>query len=257
MFKLIVTLIVSSLSLVATHFLENTLLLSRSQFTWVKFSANRCALQYMSPLTTPQLSSISRLLTGARHSRLLHGGNMSSLSDQSENLHFVGQTSSDHSHAAPPLPQYSSHSIYLDGVGTLFPSSKASYDTNVDFSDDEAFMLQPGEEATTPPANRNFWAYDSPNEGQPDNYPPTPRLTPARGPPFLPLSEYPEFERQRAAKKGCNIGLGKYVISPEDCILIPPASRGKRHLALSAKVQHARPICLVAIGTVQLLKQSN
>ncbi|XPS79579.1 hypothetical protein M3J07_011579 [Ascochyta lentis] len=168
------------------------------------------------------MSSASRLTPPDRRptSQALEQGSMASISHQAEgHCYFTGQTSAvQHSHAAPPPQQSSLYSPYLDGVGTLFGSAsrKGSYDTNVDISEDEASTPQPDTDVTTPYAPHATWLDGSPNGGRPGNSPPTPRLTPVQKLPWLPPSEYPEFQRQRATLKNRNPVFHPYRPALED-----------------------------------------
>ncbi|KZM21585.1 hypothetical protein ST47_g7214 [Ascochyta rabiei] len=127
---------------------------------------------------------------------------MAFLLNQAEgHCYFAGEMlAGRHSHTAPPLQKSSLHSPCLDGVGTLFGSTlrEGSYNTSMDISEDEAFASRLDTDIT-PSTYHTSWLLDG---GRPDNSPPTPRLTPIQKLPWLPPSEYSEFQRQREAAKG-------------------------------------------------------
>ena len=148
-------------------------------------------------------------------------------------VHFTGQPSADpYSHNPQPLERFSTYSACLANVGAQFPSPsasrKGSYDTNL--SEDEAFTTQPDNEVTTPRADHNSWLPDSPNGGRPDIFPPTPRLTPVHGLPYLTPSEYAEFKRQRAVRNRRNTVFGQSATSMKHPSLIALASRASAAL---------------------------
>jgi hypothetical protein len=135
---------------------------------------------------------------------------MSSFSYKAGDHRFLTdqEIANEHSHTAPSSHHTPPQSTILSGVGTLFPPRKGSYAADVDISEDEAVTVQP--EVTISHTNHISSLLRSPKGGLPEKLPPTPRLTPNQRAPYLPPSEYPEFERQRLARITGDIGWGMW-----------------------------------------------